>query len=388
MKKSLSRALAVGVLVAATSLLATSPAFAAATVSPTTLTTGVYAAASAYNPAGDTVAVAAYGRTGAPNPPLGDPEVDFIDVKTNAVTVLKDAGLTAPTSLAWSPDGATLYVLNADTDIAVIDVATHSVVGNLSSGPSPSPYGMAITPDGNYLLVGDYSSGDDTVIIDIANNTVTSLNYADDYTVGVFVSPDGTKAYVVDYYGVVNVFDLSTPLAAPIQTLQFDGMSYGGTSVCSNFDMTSLYMIDYNEAPFDSFASRIDLATGASVSVSTKMGESIGCNVTPDGKNLLVASSGGDYPGVVGEFDGTTMELLNTYATSATDYTDVIASSPKNCDVYVSNFEPSTNILSFPCDAALPNTGVDTMATVTAGAFGLLALSAGAFVLIARRRKA
>lgn len=388
MKRFPRKALAVSALVAVASLVAATPALAVATVSPTELVTGYYPGGSAYNPAGDAVAVAAGGQTDPTYPPLHDPEVDFIDVKTNTVTVLTDPALTSPISVVWSPDGTTLYVLNADTDIAVIDVATQTVVDNLSSGTSSSPYGLAITPDGNFLVVGDYSSANASALVEISTHNVTTFNYSSSYTVGTFVSPDGSKAYLVDYYGVVNVFDLSTPLAPPIDTLQFADMGYGSSSVCSSFDMSTLYMIDYMETLAPAYVSRLDLATGDSISTTTTaVGESIGCNMTPDGKNLLVASYGGDNPGAVAEFDGTTLDAVTTYTVSTTAYTDVIASSPKNCDVYVSNFEETTNILNFPCGPELPNTGVNAVAFAAMGGFALVAIAAGTFVLVARRRK-
>jgi LPXTG-motif cell wall-anchored protein len=391
MKKSISRALVVSALVGVASLVIATPAIAAATVSPTTLVTGLYAGGSAYNPAGDTVVVAAGGQPNIAFPPVVDSEVDFIDVKTNTVTVVKDPAITAAISVVWSPDGATVYALNSDTDIAIIDVATHTVTGNLPSGSSAAPYGLAITPDGNYLVVGDYSSANASAIVEIATSTATTLNYTADYTVGVFVSGDGAKAYVVDYFGVVNVFDLTDPAYPLIDTMQFDGMSdpdHGGTSVCSSFDMSTLFMVDYNEPPYDATLSRLDLATGDSISTATKAAESIGCNMTPDGKNVLVASYGGDIPGLVLEFDAASLAFVAEYSTSATDFTDVIASSPKSCDVYVSNYEPSTNILNFPCNPALPNTGVDVVAMSAAGGLATVAVIAGVIVIAVRRRKA
>jgi LPXTG-motif cell wall-anchored protein len=73
---------------------------------------------------------------------------------------------------------------------------------------------------------------------------------------------------------------------------------------------------------------------------------------------------------------------------SQIDSTDVIASSPKNCDVYVSNFYETTNILNFTCNPALPNTGVDIVAMSAAGGLASVAVIAGAIVIAVRRRKA
>ncbi len=382
MNKISSRLLSVGAAISATLLFST-PALAAATVSSTVLETGKYASSSAYNPAGTTVAIAAFGDSNTN--PVVPSEVDFIDVATNTVTAVTDQSIVNAVNLVWSPDGAWVYALNYDGGIAIINTATYTVTDTLSTTDATTYSGLSITPDGDYLVVGDYSTGDNTAVVNIANDSYVTLNYDADYTVATFVSSDGTKAYVVDYYGVVNVFDLTDVNYTLIDTLQFSDMSAGGMSVCSSFDQSTLYMIGYDNS-VDVSVSRLNLETGASISTTATIPESKGCNMTPDGDHLLVAAYDGSNPSKVYEFDGTSLDFVTDYVTSEAEYTDVIASSPLSCDVYVSNYEPSTNILNFPCDATLADTGVDSESATAFGGFAIAAVLAGLIAVIVRRR--
>ncbi len=357
-----------------------SPALASATVSPTVIETGFYASSSAYNPTATTVAVANFGSTYY----VKDSSVDFIDVATNTVINVTDDAITDATALVWAPDGSKVYVLNYSGGITVIDAATHAVVDTLVSGSAPSNSGLAITPDGSYLLTGDYSSGAGAVV-DISANTYESLLLLTDESVfNIFVSPDGTKAYFMTYYGAVDVIDLTDPLYAIVGTLQFDNMGYGGISSCMSFDGNTLFMADYNDGDPATIA-RLDLGTGTSTSTTAMISESIDCTMTPDGKNVLFGSYGKEDISTVYEFDATTLAAVTSYDIQPEDASDVLASSSLKCDVYVSNFYETTNILNFDC--SLPDTGASQALVITLASVGggLLILGIVAVILVRRR---
>ena len=116
--------------------------------------------------------------------------------------------------------------------------------------------------------------------------------------------------------------------------------------------------------------------------------------MTPDGKNVLFgAYAQGDNPdpSKVYEVDGTTMASVTEYDFPTGLYTDTVASSPHNCDVYVSDYYSVTNILNYTCNesdaTALAQTGTNSGVLGSLAVFGLLVASAGA-VLLARRRHA
>jgi LPXTG-motif cell wall-anchored protein len=370
---------AVGLTIGATLGIA-APAMAAATVSSTVLTTGYFSTASAYNPAGTKVAVANFGSSYFSK----DSSVDFIDVATNTVISVTDVALTDAQGIVWSPDGTKVYVLNYSGGIVVIDAETQAILDTLVSGVSVDNTGLAITPDGQFLLTTDYNAGS-SAIVDIAADTYTTItNSNESGWFNVFVSPDGNTAYFMGYYGAVDVVDLTDPAYPITDTLQFENMSYGGISGCSSFDGSTLFMADYNEGTPATVA-RLDLASGTSISTTADISESDGCAMTPDGKDVLFGAYGADSSFVY-EFDATTLAAVTTYTLAADNASDVLASSTKVCDVYVSNYYETTNILNFDC-SALPDTGTSPSVIGTSIAVSVGLLVAGALALIVVRRR-
>jgi YVTN family beta-propeller protein len=111
----------------------------------------------------------------------------------------------APEDLAVSPDGAHVYVVNADEGtMSVIDTATNTVVGK----PNPVgsfPASVAVSPDGS--LAYFTNSGDGTLaVVDTATyEVVASLKVVATRAPGegslyaVALTPDGNRAYVTNY---------------------------------------------------------------------------------------------------------------------------------------------------------------------------------------------
>jgi YVTN family beta-propeller protein len=68
-------------------------------------------------------------------------QVSIIDTTTNTITASVPAG-TYPTGLAFSPDGAKIYVANDDSnDVTVIDANNHAIQTTISVGDSPVAFG-------------------------------------------------------------------------------------------------------------------------------------------------------------------------------------------------------------------------------------------------------
>jgi len=182
-----------------------------------------------------------------------DDSVQIIDTATDRITgsfVVPVGGPTTPYplgSMAFSPDGSTLYVA-ANGNVSVVDTATDRVTGTVALGLGSEIGELATSPDGSRLYVGDdtgvlvVDTGTDTVAatidlggfrdgslalspdgtelyateanslsaIDTATDAVTATLTTADAS-GVAVSPDGTRAYVTDgYLNTVSVIDTST----------------------------------------------------------------------------------------------------------------------------------------------------------------------------------
>lgn len=134
-----------------------------------------------------------------------DGTVSVVDTATKAVIGSPLRVGVAPEDLAVSPDGAHIYVVNADEGtMSVIDTATNTVVGK------PNPVGrfparVAVSPDGS--LAYFTNTGDGTLaVVDTASyevvvrlKVVVTPAAGEGYLYAVALTPDGNRAYVTNY---------------------------------------------------------------------------------------------------------------------------------------------------------------------------------------------
>ena len=128
-------------------------------------------------------------------------------------------GFSGPFAIAISPDDDYAYVTNFGsnnfspfgTTISVIDLNHNEIIDTINLGIQPA--GIAITPSGNYAYATNYNtlyagpsftdltSGQGTVnIINLTNNTVVSPTLAVGQSpAGIAISPNGQYAYVTNY---------------------------------------------------------------------------------------------------------------------------------------------------------------------------------------------
>lgn len=131
-------------------------------------------------------------------------------------------------SEAQTPPGPPItqdaYITPGRASTVVLDTATNSLVNTVTVGINP--FGVAVSPDGRYAYVTNFSSG--TVpVIDAATHTVTAtigLTSGGGMTAptGVAVTPDGRDAYVIDDSSatiavVTRVWNLVEPAVPPGQ---------------------------------------------------------------------------------------------------------------------------------------------------------------------------
>lgn len=133
--------------------------------------------------------------------------VSVIDLSSRLVTATIDVQLH-PSGMVLSPDGARLFVANANSDaISVIDTETDQVMKTLSSKPMPElPFGsmpnaLAITPDGQTLYVAN-GGNNLLAVIDLAGEEVTGLIPTGWYPGAVLLSADGNTIVVANTKGV------------------------------------------------------------------------------------------------------------------------------------------------------------------------------------------
>jgi YVTN family beta-propeller protein len=115
-----------------------------------------------------------------------------------------------------TPDGKTLYVVNAGSErVSVIDTATNQVAP-IKVGSRP--VGIAITPDGKTAYVANAGS-ESVSVIDTATNQASPSTIKVGIEPGaIVITPDGKHAYVVNGNAgseSVSVIDTATNQASP-----------------------------------------------------------------------------------------------------------------------------------------------------------------------------
>jgi YVTN family beta-propeller protein len=118
------------------------------------------------------------------------------------------------TSIAATPDGASLYVVNqVDRTVSQYDVADNGTLSPKGDpvGTGNSPFGIAVAPDGRHAYVAD-GDDDQISIYDIgASGALAPAGTAatGDFPLEIALSPDGSSAYVTNFgSGSVSQFDV------------------------------------------------------------------------------------------------------------------------------------------------------------------------------------
>lgn len=317
------------------------------------------------------------------------------DVAAGTIEVVDDSfeNFSSPGGVVFSPDGATLYVANYDNgDIAVVDVATATVTDTLTTSDLTGPWPIAISPDGTTLYIGEYTQ-DKLVTMDISLETSQSAgSVSDPYF--LYVTSDGSTVYSLDYYGQIDVMDTSDPTTIPDSWTNLSGYYYGA---CVSPNETTLYTPDYS----NDILYAVSLVDGTIIEqVDLPNSGNAYCAVAPDGSSVFVTNwNEGDQdsgdpdsvraPGIVQEFDPSTLAFIKSYDTTGVAYTQPI-NFVDVCDAWVAGYYGNAVKLTLDsgmCAPALPDTGASQTMIITLSSVGggLLVLGAVALVLVRRR---
>lgn len=240
-----------------------------------------------------------------------------------------------PSAIALSPNGTRLYVTNAtDNSVSVINTATKGVVATIALGNGNRPRGVAVSPDGGRVYVTNYDTATVTVINTATNAIIDTKpdTPAVDYIrllggqspLGVVVSPDGSRVYVVNSLGGVNVIDTATYTiidTKPATTQVIDPIAAGTTAEAGALspDGSRLYVTNRTQVMrpegtltvVDTVAlTAIDLnPTTPAVDPTTVGIGPTGVAVSTDGSHVYVTNGGSDNVTVL---DATTNSVVGT----------------------------------------------------------------------------
>ncbi len=205
-----------------------------------------------------------------------------IDTATNTAGAAITVG-TGPQGVAITPDGMFAYVANFTThSISVINTLTNEVVATIPlTGQSDTAY-VAITPNGEFAYVTNAGSGMVSVINTAMNAIVDTITIAGTPSVqGIAITPDGTKAYVAiqSPVGDVGIAVIDTINNTQSFTISLPGTAPYAVAITPNG--TTAYVTDRA----NSAVIPITIAnnTAGTPIPLTALGDPVGIAITPNG---------------------------------------------------------------------------------------------------------
>lgn len=199
-----------------------------------------------------------------------------------------------PAGIAFAPDGATAYVLNAgDSTVTPIDTATFTAGPAFSAGVG-APIFVAVTPDGRSIVTAGASSNMLAVIstADTANVKTVPVGGSPQ---GVAVLPDSSAVYVANQgSGTVSVVKLgATPKLVKTITFKPPGCTPYGIAAAP--DGQTVYAA-CSGGPLWPIKVAKNKAAAAPIALP-QSGGTVEVVITPDGKTAYVSNTfGAVYP--------------------------------------------------------------------------------------------
>lgn len=142
--------------------------------------------------------------------------VSVIDTGTNTV-VDTISGLPSPFGVALTPNGAFAYVTSLQgTTVSVID-RTNTVVATVPG--LSGPFGIAVAPNGTFACVANLTNGSVGILNTATNTLATTISLpSGSLPIGVVISPNSALAYVSNQ-GTNTVSVISTATNALVATV-------------------------------------------------------------------------------------------------------------------------------------------------------------------------
>ncbi len=329
-----------------------------------------------YTPAGIAItsnSLFAYVANNNDNGVMNGDTVSVLNLTTNTVEkTISDASFNQPYTVTINPAGTKAYVTNSNsTTVTVIDLATNTVIGTIGGFDGPS--GLVITPDGTRAYVNNYGgpeglgSGNGTTVNVVNLNTNEIIGSA--ITVGtapsaLAITPDGTYVYVISY----TTGDLSAGTISIINTMNnsvrlnaISGFS-GPFAIAITPNGQYAYVTNFgsnNFSPVGTTVSIVGIVSNTIVATITLGIQPAGIAITPDGSFAYVSNystvyNGMDFSDLTSSQGTVNIIDLQTNTVIApiigVDFSPgAIAISPNGQFAYVSNYDSNTvSVIALP----------------------------------------
>jgi YVTN family beta-propeller protein len=245
----------------------------------------------------------------------------LVQAQTNTVMVSIPVG-NQPYGVATTPNGDYVYASNYQSDsVTVISTAKATVTATIPVGHAPS--GVSVTPNGDYVYVANQLS--DTVsVINTTTNKVTVTIPVGSAPAGVSVTPNSDHVYVTnELSNSVSVIDTATNTVTA--TIPVGSAPYG-LAVTPNGQY--IYIAEY----YNNSVLVVSTATNRITATVKVEKQPYGVAVTPNGDYVYVTNKESDTVSIIDTASNTVAKTLHVQS-----YPYGLAVSPNGANIYVAN---------------------------------------------------
>jgi DNA-binding beta-propeller fold protein YncE len=191
-------------------------------------------------------------------------------------------GQPNPQGIAVSPDGRWLLVSEAIDrgSVTILDVDNNfSVADTLTMAAGNTPRGIAVSPDNTYAYIAVSGSDNEIWVYDLTTSTLDSAIIAGASPAAIAVTPDASRLYVTNAPAdTINYYDLDTRSSGEINL----GVGTSPTSLAISPDGFKVFVAGSTNS-----IHVVDVLSN-SVSLVDVGGASTGVTISPDGKRAYV----------------------------------------------------------------------------------------------------
>ncbi len=211
---------------------------------------------------------------------------------------------TRPRGIAISPDGNSLVVSNSTSaSVSIIDPTGLRVITTISLPSGSSPYGVAITGDSKRAYVANYLNPGSIFVIDLTTRTLSATIPGGNQPIQIAMSPDGALGYVTNFAGnTVSVIDLLTnTLTTTVSGFQ------SPSAITTSRNGRYIYVTNVVSA---GTVTVLDATTYAVAKTITVGGLPVALAATPDGRFLYVANLDSTFISQISTTDNTVVRNI------------------------------------------------------------------------------
>jgi len=288
------------------------------------------------------------------NPAIGLPTSGTGDISFTAANVTNVE--TATITVGAQAKGGYAYIASySDGAVLVIDLDTNTIVDTIPVGNAS--LGVSVSPDGSRVYITNQSNPGQIYVIDTQTNSLINTISTGSWPAGIVISPDGSKAYVARSTGIVDVIDLLTN--SIIANIDVGGGIAGAYGITISPDGNTVYTTLVHSGINSSFVAIVDATTNTLFGTVTTGNEPLGIAVSPDGSRVYTANRSA-FSYSVSVIDAVNRVLITNIPAGNAPHGIVV--SPDGTRVYVSN-ENSNDItvidaITNTVIATFPNTGI------------------------------